>query len=106
MTLQLSHIFLTDALTFILALPCCDAAALPGKSCGRQTVILTSATATGNPRTEYALRARGCSGADTPARPRLCYLVNRRRVVQQRQDLGTLLGNRHRVLEMRGRLAI
>jgi len=35
MTLQLSHIFLTDALTFIVALPCRVAVTLPGKCLAR-----------------------------------------------------------------------
>jgi hypothetical protein len=41
MILQLSHIFFTDALTFIIALPSRDAGALLRKSRTQETVSLT-----------------------------------------------------------------
>jgi hypothetical protein len=43
MTLQLSHIFFTDALTFISTLPSLDADALLGICCMQETIILTPA---------------------------------------------------------------
>src|ERR1044072_1422414 len=82
MTLQLSHIFFTDALTFIIALPSRDAGALLRKSRTQETVSLTLVVAACN----------------------LLSLLSA--VFKQCENLRAFLSDCDRVLEMRGRLPV
>ena len=103
MTLQLSHIFFTDALTFILTLPCGDATAYAGKmSCmtnGYSSIAQTQ------PATRTRVVAFVCVSVGLPNtrrhKLRLCYFHLGCRLIPHRQNLRTVLSNCNRMLEMR-----
>src|SRR6185436_17422445 len=90
MTLQLSHIFFTDALTFILTLPFeSNPRPYREKACTHETDILASRLA--NPQLKCAV----------PQRPLL-----RGAILKLGQDLRPALGYRHGVLEVCRRAAV